>query len=419
MIDIANHLVKLVVQLAYLDVAHVLGAVTTIETNLRSKHRQRLVGTNAAVLHNARLRVETRGNIGGNDKRRQFVYGWNPNAKRRTGRAVKARPQNGIDDHVRLLAKLHQLIARRANDHVNVTTSGAASDMTCKGTWNLTRIDRRDNIDMDIFLLKNIRSNPTVTAVVAKTGQHEHTAWMLGFDNRSEKLSRVLHELCLRSALALDNVFESSNFLDVQNRLHLALLILKSLIAALDALKLVENRARFPKRLRDALFFILCGLFCPGARLLGQGHGIGDGKIARCRKRERKLNNAALLRQLFCPTGQKNSRPAVLPSRNRNILAANALKARAQRLEHRLAGSKAASILSHGTRGGFAKLNFLGRENASEEPRRNLADTLHARNLNNIDADAGFCHHDPLWQSNRTICLLYPLKRSYGVGIQE
>ena len=68
MIDVANHLVKLVVQLAYLDVAHVLGAVTTIETNLRGKHRQRLVGTNAAVLDNARLRVEARGNIGGNDK---------------------------------------------------------------------------------------------------------------------------------------------------------------------------------------------------------------------------------------------------------------------------------------------------------------------------------------------------------------
>ena len=419
MVDIADHFVQLVVQLAYLDIARILGAISAIKADLRGEHGQRLVGADAAILNNAGLRVEARGNIGRNNKRGELVYRRDPNAEGRARRTMEACAQNGVDDHIGLLAELHQLVARRADNHVDVTACRAAGDVTRKSARNLARINRRDDIDMDALLLQNVRSDPAIAPVVAKTGQHEHAVGMLRLGGRSKKLSRMLHELCFRSPFTLDDIFESSDFLDIQNRLHLALSILKSLIAALDALKLVKHRARLSKRLRDALFFILCGLFCTGSRLFGQSHSVGDRKVTRCRKRQRKLNDAALLCQFFCPSCQKNGGAAILPSRNRDVFTAHALKARAQRFEHRLASSKAASVLRHGTRGGFAKANFLGREDSREKPGRNLTDTLHARNLNNIDANAGFCHHDPLWQSNRTVCLLYPHKRNCGVDIQE
>ena len=78
MVDIIDDLVKTVVKIAADQIASILRAISAIQTNLGRNHRHRMLGTNAVVINNARLGIQARGNIDGNNAIGIFIDRGNP-----------------------------------------------------------------------------------------------------------------------------------------------------------------------------------------------------------------------------------------------------------------------------------------------------------------------------------------------------
>ncbi len=220
MIYVVDNLVELVIELSALHLAGILRALAAIEANLRSNHGRRFICTNTAVSYLTRLGIQTRRNICRKHNGRKLVDGRNPDGEGRTDLAMKTRAQDGVDYQVCTVNKLSKLIARRTNNHVNVTGSCPASNVARQRAGNLARINRCYHINRNALVLQNICSDPAIAAVVAKTAQHQHVRGLIFLGKRGQKLAGMFHELSFRGAFTLNDILKSRYFLSIQNRLH-------------------------------------------------------------------------------------------------------------------------------------------------------------------------------------------------------
>ena len=57
---------------------------------------------------------------------------------------------------------------------MNVATGGATGNVTSKGSRNLIRLNWRNDININALMGQDIRSDLTITAIVAKADQHKN-----------------------------------------------------------------------------------------------------------------------------------------------------------------------------------------------------------------------------------------------------
>ncbi len=167
-------------------------------------------------------------------------------------------------------------------------------------------------------------------------------------------------------------------------------------LCILHALQLIQNRTSLLKRARQSLSFGTVILFWLGTGILRDAHRVCDGKVTGQRKRKRNLKNALLLGNFSRSTSEDRHGPASIVACNGYIGTADTVAETApKRLENRLAGSKAASIMSCRACRGLAVASLFFSEHAFSKGRSALKDPLDAGNLNNIDADTRFSHNAP------------------------
>ncbi len=119
------------------------------------------------------------------------------------------------------------------------------------------------------------------------------------------------------------------------------------------------------------------------------------------REREGNFNNTELIGYFTGTTSKHNRRTALLVTRNRNILSTNTLtKARPKRLENCLAGRKSTSVMGCRARLSITICTLFNGKHASCKRRCAPKDLFHARNFNDVHANAGFCHTPPPKQAH-------------------
>ena len=97
--------------------------------------------------------------------------------------------KKGIDHDVRLFNKLRQLVPRRTHRYAHIARSGATGNMSSKRAPKLIGLDRRHDVDMNAFMRKDVGSDPTVAAVVPKTGKDERAGRSMGHDGFCQSLA--------------------------------------------------------------------------------------------------------------------------------------------------------------------------------------------------------------------------------------
>ena len=220
MVDVSDDLIESIVQLSNLKVANIAGAVGTEQTDFRSDHGDGLVCAHAAFLHDSVLRIEAGRNIDRNDNRAQLVQRGNPNGERWTNAAMEPGAENSIHNDIGASDKLCKLIARRPHHNGDVAPGSSPRNVASKSARDLIGLDRSHDSHVDILLAKNVGCNPSVTAVISKTGQHENTFRVIVGNDTSDMFTRMLHKLCFRRTLAFDDIFKLGDFISRENGPH-------------------------------------------------------------------------------------------------------------------------------------------------------------------------------------------------------
>ena len=220
MVDVVDHLVELVVQLAADELSHVLGGIGAVQADLRGDHGRRLVGAHAAVLDDAGLGVQAGGDVDGDDAGGRFVERGDPDGEGRAELAVEPGPEDGVDHEVRAGQQVGELVTGRPHDDLDVATRCAARHMAREGGGHLARPDGRGDRHMGAALLQDISGDPAVTAVVAESGEDDDLLGIVFLGDSGDELAGMLHELGFRGAFALDDVLEPPDFLSAQNGFH-------------------------------------------------------------------------------------------------------------------------------------------------------------------------------------------------------
>ena len=127
-------------------------------------------------------------------------------------------------------------------------------------------------------------------------------------------------------------------------------------------------------------------LFAFGLRRLGDCHGVRHGDAMGVRKRKGHINYALVCRNAGGGTVERHGRLASGIANHLDVLHGDAIceNARAQRLAHRLFGSKASGVVRSGIGFSVAVILFTLGEHLARERRRTIENAPHAIDFDDI-----------------------------------
>ncbi len=128
--------------------------------------------------------------------------------------------ENSIHNDIGASDKLCKLIARRPHHNGDVAPGSSPRNVSSKSAWDLIGLDRSHDSHIDILLAKDIGCNPSVSAVISKTGQHENAFRTIVSNDTSNMFTRMLHELRFRRALTFDDIFKLGDLISRENGPH-------------------------------------------------------------------------------------------------------------------------------------------------------------------------------------------------------
>ena len=111
MVDIIDDLIKAIIEATAHQITGVFWAISAVEANLGRDHRDRTLGTDAVVVDNTGLGIQTRRNIDGHHMVGAVVNRRNPDGKRRTQVTVETGTKNSVNNNVGLIDQNLKLIS--------------------------------------------------------------------------------------------------------------------------------------------------------------------------------------------------------------------------------------------------------------------------------------------------------------------
>ncbi len=110
---------------------------------------------------------------------------------------MESRAKNRVDNDVGFLDEVLELLARGANDDLDLAAGRAPRNVARELGENLVGLDRRDDVDRDPLVRKDVGHDPTIAAVIAKTAENEHVVGVVALDHVCREVAGKLHELGL------------------------------------------------------------------------------------------------------------------------------------------------------------------------------------------------------------------------------
>ena len=173
MVNIIDDLIKAIIEATAYQITGVLWAISAVEANLGRDHRDRTLGTDAVVIDNTGLGIQTRRNIDRHHMVGAVVNCRNPDGERCTQVTVETGTKNSVNNNVGFIDQNLKLISRGTDAHMYVTTGGTAGNMASQSGRDLIRLNRRHDVHVNALVTQDISRDPAIATVVAKTDQNK------------------------------------------------------------------------------------------------------------------------------------------------------------------------------------------------------------------------------------------------------